>query len=119
MMGMDNLDSLAPDQFCGMHDQAQLQPSLGRGGIKRHSKPANDFGELTAIRPRQAHPLTELVQSESQLHALIIGAATGEQRIQLQIARVYLQHSDPSLTTRTWQQVMEQIVAECLRAVRS
>ena len=28
----------------------------------------------------------------------------------LQIAQVYLQHGDPALATRTWQQVMEQIV---------
>ena len=30
----------------------------------------------------------------------------------LQIAQVYLQHSDPSLATRTWQQVMDAIVAK-------
>jgi len=30
----------------------------------------------------------------------------------LQIAQVYLQHSDPSVATRTWQQVMEAIVAK-------
>ena len=30
----------------------------------------------------------------------------------LQIAQVYLQHSDPSLATRTWQQVLEQIIAK-------
>jgi integrase len=30
----------------------------------------------------------------------------------LQIAQVYLQYSDPSLATRTWQQVLEQIVAK-------
>ena len=29
----------------------------------------------------------------------------------LQIAQVYLQHCDPALSKRTWQQVMEQIIA--------
>ena len=37
----------------------------------------------------------------------------------LQIAQVYLQHSDPSLATRTWQQVMEQIVAKKLGSTQS
>lgn len=29
----------------------------------------------------------------------------------LQTAQVYLQHSDPSLATRTWQHVMEKIIS--------
>ena len=37
----------------------------------------------------------------------------------LQIAQVYLQHGDPALATRTWQQVMEQIVATKLGVTQS
>ena len=37
--------------------------------------------------------------------------ATHQPAMNLQIAQVYLQHSDPALAARTWQQVMEQIAA--------
>ncbi|MEI2725039.1 MAG: hypothetical protein V9H26_16430 [Verrucomicrobiota bacterium] len=37
--------------------------------------------------------------------------AVHQPAMNLQIAQVYLQHGDPALATRTWQQVMEQIAS--------
>ncbi|HEV7924104.1 MAG TPA: tyrosine-type recombinase/integrase [Verrucomicrobiae bacterium] len=51
-------------------------------------------------------------QAQRLLHAKNESYCTPTSAINLQIARAYLDAADPKLLTRTWQQVMEQIVSE-------
>jgi integrase len=51
-------------------------------------------------------------EAQRLLHAKNESYRTPTSAINLQIARAYLDASDPKLLTRTWQQVMEQILSE-------
>ena len=60
-------------------------------------------GKQTSLRTR------DRADAERLLHAK--NEATHQPAMNLQIAQVYLQHGDPALATRTWQDVMTQIAA--------
>ena len=55
---------------------------------------------------------TDKREAQRLLHAKNESYCTPTSAINLQIARAYLDAADPKLHTRTWQQVMEQIVSE-------
>lgn len=59
-------------------------------------------GKQTSLRTRDKADALRLLNVKNE--------AAHQPAMNLQIAQVYLQHGDPALATRTWQQVMEQIV---------
>jgi hypothetical protein len=59
-------------------------------------------GKQTSLRTREKAEAVRLLNAKNE--------ATRQPAMNLQIAQVYLHHSDPALATRTWQMVMEQIV---------
>jgi integrase len=60
-------------------------------------------GKQTSLRTRDRADAQRLLHVKNE--------AVHQSGMNLQIAQVYLQHGDPALATRTWQQVMAQIVA--------
>ena len=60
-------------------------------------------GKQTSLRTR------ERTDAERLLH--VKNEAVHQPAMNLQIAQVYLQHGDPALATRTWQDVLAQIIA--------
>lgn len=60
-------------------------------------------GKQTSLRTR------DRADAERLLH--VKNEALHQSGMNLQIAQIYLQHADPALATRTWQQVLEQIIA--------
>ena len=60
-------------------------------------------GKQTSLRTRDRADAVRLLHVKNE--------AVQQPAMNLQIAQVYLQHGDPALATRTWQQVMEQIVS--------
>ena len=60
-------------------------------------------GKQTSLRTRDRADAQRLLAAKNE--------ATHEPAMNLQIAQVYLQHGDPALATRTWQDVMNQIIA--------
>lgn len=59
-------------------------------------------GKQTSLRTRDKADALRLLNVKNE--------AAHQPAMNLQIAQVYLQHGDPAMATRTWQQVMEQIV---------
>ncbi len=59
-------------------------------------------GKQTSLRTRDRTDALRLLHTKNE--------AAHQPAMNLQIAQVYLQHGDPAIATRTWQQVMEQIV---------
>ena len=59
-------------------------------------------GKQTSLRTRDKADALRLLHAKNE--------AVHQPTMNLQIAQVYLHHGDPALATRTWQQVMEQIV---------
>jgi hypothetical protein len=60
-------------------------------------------GKQTSLRTR------DRTDAERLLH--VKNEAVHQPAVNMQIAQVYLQHGDPALVTRTWQDVMTQITA--------
>ena len=60
-------------------------------------------GKQTSLRTRDKADAVRLLHVKNE--------ATHQPAMNLQIAQVYLQHGDPAMATRTWQDVMVQIVA--------
>ena len=60
-------------------------------------------GKQKSLRTRNKADALRLINVENE--------ASRQPAMNLQIAQVYLQHGDPAIATRTWQQVMEQIVS--------
>jgi len=60
-------------------------------------------GKQTSLRTRAKADAVRLLHVKNE--------AVHQPAMNLQIAQVYLQHGDPALATRTWQQVMEQIAS--------
>ena len=59
-------------------------------------------GKQKSLRTRDKSDALRLLHVQNE--------ASHQPAMNLQIAQVYLQHGDPAIATRTWQQVMEQIV---------
>src|ERR1035438_5925506 len=59
-------------------------------------------GKQTSLRTRD--------RAEAQRLLHVKNEAMQQPAMNLQIAQVYLQHGDPAMATRTWQDVMTQIV---------
>jgi len=59
-------------------------------------------GKQTSLRTRDKADAVRLLHVQNE--------ATHQPAMNLQIAQVYLQHGDPAMATRTWQDVMAQIV---------
>jgi integrase len=60
-------------------------------------------GKQQSLRTKDENEAKALVAAKSE--------AIRQPAMNLQIAQVYLQHSDPALATRTWQNVMEQLAS--------
>jgi integrase len=60
-------------------------------------------GKQTSLRTRDRADAERLLAAKNE--------AAHQPAMNLQIAQVYLQHGDPALATRTWQEVMTQIAA--------
>ena len=60
-------------------------------------------GKRTSLQTANEDEAQQLLESRNN--------AARQPAMNLQIAQVYLQHGDPALSARTWQNVMEQIVA--------
>src|SRR6202035_4593858 len=60
-------------------------------------------GKQTSLRTRERDDAKRLLHVKNE--------AAHQPAMNLQIAQVYLQHGDPALATRTWQDVMAQITA--------
>jgi integrase len=59
-------------------------------------------GKQTSLRTRDRADAVRLLHTKNE--------AAHQPAMNLQIAQVYLQHGDPAMATRTWQDVMQQIV---------
>ena len=60
-------------------------------------------GKQTSLRTRDRADAQRLLAAKNE--------ASHQPAMNLQIAQVYLQHGDPAMATRTWQEVMTQIVS--------
>lgn len=60
-------------------------------------------GEQTSLKTRNKHEAQRLVQARND--------AENQPQMNLALARIYINGADPKLATRTWQEVMEHIVA--------
>jgi hypothetical protein len=60
-------------------------------------------GQRTSLQTNDEATARQLLEAKNQ--------AVRRPAMNLQIAQVYLQHGDPALAARTWQHVMEQMVA--------
>ena len=60
-------------------------------------------GKRTSLQTANEDEARQLMESRNN--------ADRQPAMNLQIAQVYLQHGDPALSARTWQNVMEQIIA--------
>lgn len=60
-------------------------------------------GKRTSLHTSDADEARQLVEITNQ--------AVRQPEMNLQIAQVYLQHGDPTLASRTWEHVMEQIIS--------
>jgi hypothetical protein len=60
-------------------------------------------GKRASLQTANEDEARQLVESRNN--------ADRQPAMNLQIAQVYLQHGDPALSARTWQNVMEQIIA--------
>lgn len=60
-------------------------------------------GKRTSLHTCNEDDARQIIEAKNQ--------ATRQPTINLQIAQAYLQHADPTLATRTWQEVMEKIVS--------
>jgi len=67
------------------------------------------YCEDTTTRKQISLRTKDLAEAQRLLQAK--NEAVRQPSMNLQIAQVYLQHGDPALTARTWEQVMEQIIA--------
>jgi hypothetical protein len=83
---MDDLDAFLPDQLGRAEDKPQLKRPLRGGGIERDLEVTDSFGEFPPFRPCKPDALAQLAQAGSQLNALVIRAAAGEQRIKMEDA---------------------------------
>ena len=83
MMAMNDLNSLTLDQSRRTENETQLERTFGRRDVKGHAQLAYDLGKLAAIRPGHGDLMAETTQTEGEFCALVVGAAAGEQRIQL------------------------------------
>src|ERR1044071_2143705 len=83
-MPMKDLNAQLADQSGGGENKPQLERPFRRGGAKRQTQFAYDFGNITAIRPGERNSLDEQVQSLGQVDALIIRTAAGQEGIELQ-----------------------------------
>lgn len=63
----------------------------------------NDTGRQESLRTRQPSEAKRLLAARNEAHV--------QPGLNLQIARAYLNATDPKLVTRTWQEVMDQIVS--------
>lgn len=60
-------------------------------------------GKRTSLHTCNEDDARQIIEAKNQ--------ATRQPTINLQIAQAYLQHADPTLATRTWQDVMEKIIS--------
>jgi hypothetical protein len=77
-MAVEDLNSLAADEFGAMRNESQFQRSFRRRGVEGNTKLARDARELAAIRSSKCDLLALLMKTVNELHALIVGAAAGE-----------------------------------------
>src|SRR5437879_6455654 len=86
VMAVDDLDALAARQFCRAQNQSKLEQPFRRRGMKGNGQLVRVPRELASIRAGEPNLLIELAQAASELHALVIGAAAFEKRVELQDA---------------------------------
>src|SRR5437879_13905734 len=82
-MTVDNLNPLPSDHLRCPEDETQLERTFGRRGVKRHAQAANDAGKLAPVRPGHGDVMAEPKQTQREARALVVGAAAGQQRIQM------------------------------------
>jgi len=83
----------------------ETQFRLVRRGLRRGKFYCMDTktGQRTSLQTNDEATARQLLEAKNQ--------AVRRPAMNLQIAQVYLQHGDPALAARTWQHVMEQMVA--------
>ncbi len=84
-----------------MKDRYRLFQNHARGG--GYYLQDNVTGRQESLRTKDEETATRLWQARNEAHHL--------PAINLQIARAYLTATDPKMATRTWQEVMESLVA--------
>src|SRR5579862_119739 len=67
----------------GGENKAKLEQTLWRSRMKWNLQLADDSGEFPFIRPGNPHLLSELQESVGQFDTLIVGAAAGEQGVEM------------------------------------
>ena len=82
-MAMNDLNSFKLDQSRRAENETQLERTFRRCGVKRHAQLAYDLGKLAAIRPGHGDVVAETMETECEFCALVVGAAAGEQRVQM------------------------------------
>ena len=86
MMAMDDLDFFTADELRGAADELKLAGA--RAGVKKGRAKFRDDGRKAAPRgSSDPNLLAEPVKFGGELDALVIGAAAGKERIQMQDAQ--------------------------------
>ena len=81
---------------------------------QRHRKFKRSWGTCCAFDnvTGDSMSLKTRVRSESDRKVHAMNEAESQPQLNVQLARVYLNAADPKLGSRTWQEVMENIVAK-------
>jgi hypothetical protein len=86
MMAMHDLDFFTADESRGAADELKLV-RIRAGVKKRRAKFRDDRGKPAARRPGNENLLAKPVQLGTEFDALVVGAAAGQERIQMQYAQ--------------------------------
>ena len=78
-----DLNLLSTNKTTGTPDESHLEWAFFWRGMERHAEVSNYRGKIATVWASDPDAMSEMVEACGELHALIIGTATREQRVEL------------------------------------